>query len=71
MARSMVAVHVRNPWTGRCRACGEVYPCPDRQDAEVVLDPRPRPQRLVGLVAALALIAVVTVVVVVAAVAGW
>lgn len=37
VARSMAAVHVRNPWTGRCRGCREVYPCRDRMDAEVVL----------------------------------
>ncbi len=28
VARSIAAVHVRNPWTGRCREC---YPCPDRR----------------------------------------
>ncbi len=38
VARSMAVVHVRNPWTGRCRACREVYPCPERVNAEAVLD---------------------------------
>ena len=71
VARSIAAVHVRNPWTGRCRACLEVYPCPDRQDADAVLGPQPRPQRLVGLVVVLALVAVVTGVILALVVAQW
>ncbi|MGH3742110.1 MAG: hypothetical protein ACRDT1_12345 [Micromonosporaceae bacterium] len=37
VARSVAAVHVRNPWTGRWRACRDRYPCRDRQDANAVL----------------------------------
>lgn len=37
VARSMAAVHERNPWTGRCRTCREAYPCRDRRDADEVL----------------------------------
>ena len=42
MARSMVAVHVRNPWTGRCRGCRDPYPCRERREAERVLERRQR-----------------------------
>jgi hypothetical protein len=40
VARSMVAVHVRNPWTGRCRGCRDPYPCRERRAAEQVLERR-------------------------------
>lgn len=47
VARSYLAVHVRNPWTGRCRSCGCPYPCQDRTDAETVAGrPEPTPRRL-------------------------
>ncbi|MGH2599112.1 MAG: hypothetical protein ACRDJ9_06965 [Dehalococcoidia bacterium] len=37
VARSIAAAHPRNPWTGRCRSCGEAHPCKDRRDANDVL----------------------------------
>ena len=37
VARSIARVHRRNPWTGRCRACKDRYPCRDSQDARAVL----------------------------------
>jgi hypothetical protein len=40
VARSMIAVHVRNPWTGRCRGCRDPYPCRERRAAERVLERR-------------------------------
>lgn len=54
VARSMLVVHVRNPWTGRCRSCREIYPRPDRRDAEAVLGHQPEgPGGLVLLALAL------------------
>ncbi|MGH3655210.1 MAG: hypothetical protein ACRDUA_00985 [Micromonosporaceae bacterium] len=53
VARSIVAVHVRNPWTGRCRGCRDAYPCRSRQDADEVLrlsrKPTPPPVVAVSL----------------------
>ena len=37
VARSYLKVHVRHRWTGRCRACGDPYPCRDRRDARTVI----------------------------------
>ena len=71
VARSIAAVHSRNPWTGRCRACRERYPCPDRQDADAVLGPQARPQRYTAVILIFALIAVVTGALVAAVVARW
>ena len=42
VARSMIVVHVRNPWTGRCRGCRDPYPCRERRAAEQVLERRQR-----------------------------
>lgn len=67
VARSMVAVHVRNPWTGRCRGCREAYPCRDRQDAAAVLGV-PSETRRYSAIVVLLLVAMVTVVVAVVAV---
>jgi hypothetical protein len=36
-ARSMLAVHVPERWTGVCRGCRDRYPCRDRRDAQYVL----------------------------------
>ncbi len=38
VARSIAKCHQRNPWTGRCRACKDPYPCRDRGDANTVLE---------------------------------
>ncbi|MGH3713202.1 MAG: hypothetical protein ACRDT4_07030 [Micromonosporaceae bacterium] len=53
VAQSIADVHRRNPWTGRCRACRDRYPCRDRQDANAVLGAadHARPS-LVGIVGA-------------------
>ena len=37
MAHQIRSIHRRNPWRGTCRTCGEIFPCPDRQDAVAVL----------------------------------
>ncbi|MQA25811.1 MAG: hypothetical protein GEU94_10095 [Micromonosporaceae bacterium] len=53
VARSIAQVHRRNPWTGRCRACKDRYPCRDRQDACAVLgevEPASRLPVLAGVV---------------------
>jgi hypothetical protein len=37
VARSMLAVHVRERWTGVCRGCRDRYPCRERRDSQRVL----------------------------------
>jgi hypothetical protein len=37
VARSMLAVHVRERWTGVCRGCRDRYPCRERLDSQRVL----------------------------------
>lgn len=37
MARYVHNLHRRRWWRGSCRACGEVFPCQERQDAAAVL----------------------------------
>ncbi|MGH3734216.1 MAG: hypothetical protein ACRDT6_01100 [Micromonosporaceae bacterium] len=71
VARSIAAVHTRNPRKGRCRACRERYPCPDRRVADAVLGTPPPPPRLAGLLLALALVVVATGLIAAAVVAGW
>ncbi len=58
VARSYLAIHVRNPWTGRCRSCREAYPCRERQEAEAVIGATAPTlkRRLAGVLAACALI---------------
>jgi hypothetical protein len=40
VARSYLRIHLRHWWTGRCRACGDPYPCRDRRDARLVVGGR-------------------------------
>lgn len=62
VARSYLAVHVRNPWTGRCRSCGDQHPCADRRDAETVAGrPSPQPPKRVALLALPVLLGVLLV----------
>ena len=55
VARSYLKVHVRHGWTGRCRGCGDRYPCRERKDARLLLggtEPAPEPPgRRVALLA--------------------
>jgi hypothetical protein len=37
VAQSIADVHRDNPWTGRCRACNEPFPCHERRYANTVL----------------------------------
>lgn len=68
VARSIAAVHVRNPWNARCRACRERYPCPDRRDADTVLGRRPVERRHIALLLTVGLVAALTVALIAAAV---
>ncbi|HEX6074114.1 MAG TPA: hypothetical protein VFZ32_02495 [Micromonosporaceae bacterium] len=72
VARSYLRIHVRDWWTGRCRACGDVYPCRDRRDARLVAggtDPLVGPAG--NRIAWLALPALVGLVLTVVAALGW
>lgn len=50
VAQSIADVHRDNPWTGRCRACDEPFPCRERRYANTVLvysGRRSEPHRLI------------------------
>lgn len=51
VARSVLTVHVREPWTGVCRGCRDQYPCREPLDSQRVLGvvPSPGSRRLAWL----------------------
>lgn len=76
VARSYLAIHVRNPWTGRCRSCGDAYPCMERQEAEAVIGatqppPRRRLAVVLGLFGLVGALLAMTGVAVAAVIARW
>lgn len=72
VARSYLALHVRNPWTGRCRSCGDAYPCRDRRDAETVAGrPESKPRKATWLLALPVLLGVALVAVAATGLVRW